>query len=239
VTFPETEHEGRIQVVGTRIVKILIFIIAIGMLLGSAKLVEPIAAQKAEIELTYLPSSEFIKTVSLGYSDLVADLYWLKAVQYYGGYRLNQNDIALFSHLVDMITDLDPQFLGAYKLGALVIKEDLGLHDEAVRLMEKGLRHNAGDYWLTFEMGFLHYLGGDDYREAEKYFRLAATYPGADERAARFAADAAAKGGNIETSISLWKALAEGSDNRYIKELAERYIASLEAKRNGKIEGDI
>ena len=87
-------------------------------------------------------------------------------------------------------------------------------------------------------MGFLHYLGGRDYLEAEKYFRVAATLPNDDgNRAARFAAEAAKKGGNIEASISLWRELADSSDNMYIRELAEKYIARLEAERQQREKG--
>lgn len=205
---------------------------ALASLVGAARMIEPVAEAKATVGIAYLPTSDFMKMASLGYRQLAADLYWFKAVQYYGGYRLDQNDIDLFSHLADLITDLDPQFTGAYRLSAIVITEDLGNFAEAKRLMEKGLRNNPEDYWLTFEMGFLHYLGGRDYAEAEKYFRLAATLPNDDgSRAARFAADAASKGGNVEASIRLWRELAESSDNKYLRELAERYIRKLEEQR--------
>ncbi len=212
--------------------RIFFFAFAVSAIVGAAMTVEPVLDGKAGIEVSYLPTSDFMIMASLGYRELAADLYWFRAVQYYGGYRLSQNDIHLFNHLAEMITDLDPHFLGAYKLSALVITEDLGNFAAAKNLMEKGLRNNPDDYWLTFEMGLLHYLEGRDYREAEKYFRVAATLPNADgNRAARFAAEAASKGGNIEASIVLWKEMAESSDNRYISELAERYIAKLEARR--------
>jgi len=210
------------------------------MIVVSARMVESVLEGKAKTEISYLPSSDFIKMASLGYRDLAADLYWFRAIQYYGGYRLSQNDIHLFNHLAEMITDLDPHFIGAYKLSALVITEDLGNFAAAKNLMEKGLRNNPNDYWLTFEMGFLHFFGGRDYKEAEKYFRVAATLPNSDgNRAARFAADAASKGGNIEASIILWKEMAENSDNRYIKELAEKYIAKLEVQRQQRNGGGV
>jgi tetratricopeptide (TPR) repeat protein len=205
---------------------------AIASIVMSAYMIDPVLECKASDNIAYLPSTEFMKVASLGYRELAADLYWFKAVQYYGGYRLSQNDIHLFNHLAEMITDLDPNFIGAYKLSAIVITEDLGNFAAARNLMEKGLRHNPDDYWLTLEMGFLYYLEGRDYREAEKYFRVAAALPNNDgNRAARFAAEAAKKGGNIEASITLWKELAESSDNMYIRELAEKYIARLEAEK--------
>ncbi len=220
--------------------RIFFFAVAISAIVGTAMMVEPVLDGKAEIEVSYLPTSDFMKMASLGYRELAADLYWFRAVQYYGGYRLNQNDIHLFNHLAEMITDLDPHFIGAYKLSALVITEDLGNFAAAKNLMDKGLKHNPYDYWLTFEMGLLHYLEGRDYSEAEKYFRVAATLPNSDgNRAARFAAEAASKGGNVEASIILWKEMAENSDNRYIRELAEKYIARLEARRQQQDRGSV
>ena len=220
--------------------RIFFFIVAISAIIGAAMMVTPILEGKARDEISYLPTSDFMKMASLGYRELAADLYWFRAVQYYGGYRLSQNDIRLFSDLAEMITDLDPHFIGAYKLSALVITEDLGNFAAAKNLMEKGLSHNPDDYWLTFEMGLLHYLEGRDYREAEKYFRVAATLPNSDgNRAARFAAEAASKGGNIDASIVLWKEMAENSDSRYIRELADRYIAKLEARRQQQDRGGV
>ena len=216
-----------------------VLLLAAALVHISARAVEPVASAKAKIKISYLPTSDFVRMVSLGYRELAADLYWFKAVQYYGGYRLEQNDLVFFTHLVDLITDLDPRFLGAYKLGAIVIAQDLDNFSEAIRLLNKGLRHNPDDYWLTFEMGFLHYMGGRDYKAAEKYFRVAATLPASDGRAARFAAEAAARGGNIEASIMLWRELAAHSDNRYLRELAEKYIRKLEARRAGRGEGSV
>ena len=220
--------------------RIFFFIMAIASIIFLANMVQPVLEGKAEDEVSYLPSSDFMKIASLGYRELAADLYWFRAIQYYGGYRLDQNDIHLFNHLAEMITDLDPNFIGAYKLSALVITEDLGNFAAARNLMEKGLRNNPDDYWLTFEMGFLYFLEGRDFKEAEKYFRVAGTLPNSDgNRAARFAAEAASKGGNIEASIVLWEEMAKNSDNKYIRELAERYIAKLEAQKVQRQRGEI
>jgi len=148
------------------IARTFFFAVAVSAIVILAVLLQPVMEGKAGNDIAYLPSSDFVKLVSLGYRELAADLYWFKAVQYYGGYRLSQNDIHFFNHLAGMITDLDPNFLGAYKLSGIVITEDLGNFAAAKSLMEKGLKYTPEDYWLTFEMGFLNYLEGRNYREA-------------------------------------------------------------------------
>ncbi len=203
---------------------------AIFILVKATDSVEYLTQEKTAMEVMYLPSTDCMKMISLGYRNLSSDLLWFKAVQYYGGYILAQNGIRLFSHLVELITDLDPNFIGAYKLSALIITEDLDQYHEGVKLLEKGVKNNPEDFWLTYELGFVHYLQGKDYKEAQKWFEIAAALPTADERAARFAAAAASKGGNYEDGIALWKELAENSENKYIRELAERYIDKLEKR---------
>ena len=131
------------------IARIFFFAVAIASIVFFANIIGPVLDGKASDDIAYLPSTEFMKVASLGYRELAADLYWFRAVQYYGGYRLSQNDIHLFNHLAEMITDLDPNFLGAYKLSAIVITEDLGNFAAAKNLMEKGLKNNPDDYWLT------------------------------------------------------------------------------------------
>jgi len=67
----------------------------------------------------YLPSGKFIEQTSLGYRELAADWVWFEAVQYYGGFALQQHDLAYFHGLIDIVTDLDPHFSFPYIFGAV------------------------------------------------------------------------------------------------------------------------
>jgi tetratricopeptide (TPR) repeat protein len=209
--------------------EIAMAVAALALLVAASHGVEGLAQKKHAIEVLYLPSGQFIEQASLGYRDLAADVLWFRMVQYYGGYRMGENDIALFAHLVDVITDLDPQFVYAYVFGALIIAQDLGQFKQGMGFLEKGVRNNPEDWWLPFELGFLNYVYARDYEQALFYFRKAANLPGAGPQAARFAAFVAAKAGYVETSIAMWEELARTSDNKYIRELAERYSAELKA----------
>ncbi len=202
---------------------------ALMLLVAASRGVEGLARKKHALEVLYLPSGQFVEQASLGYRDLAADVLWFKMVQYYGGYRMGENDIALFAHLVDVITDLDPQFTYAYVFGALVIAQDLGQFKQGIGFLEKGVRNNPQDWWLPFQLGFLNYVYARDYAQALFYFEKAARLPGAGPQAARFAAFVAAKAGHVETSIAMWEELARTSDNKYIRDLAERYIEKLRA----------
>ncbi|MDZ7860103.1 MAG: hypothetical protein U5O15_05470 [Candidatus Krumholzibacteriota bacterium] len=214
-----------------RIFRNTLFIIAAALLLvGASKSVEGLSGKNSKADIMYLPSSEAVKMLSLGYRNIVSDILWFKTVQYYGGYRMGKNSLRLFRHLADVITDLDPQFIFAYKLSAVIMAQDLGELKEGIEILRKGIENNPEEWWLAFEAGFLYYLDGSDYKESERYFRLAADMPGANERAMRFAASAAARGGDIETSINMWRRLADSSDDPFMDKLAKGYIKKLEKK---------
>lgn len=212
-----------------RFIEITLALAALILLFAASHGVEGLSRKKHRLEVLYLPSGQCIKQATLGYHDLAADILWFKMVQYYGAYRMGEHDLALFSHLVDVITDLDPQFIFAYAFGALIIAEDVGNLDHGIKFLEKGIRNNPNDWSLPFELGFLQYVYARDYARALFYFQTASKLPGAAPQAARFAAFVAARAGYVETSIALWEELARTADNKYIRELAERYIEKLKA----------
>ena len=73
-------------------------------------------------EVLYLPSGKVIKTLSLGHNGLLADIYWMRAVQYYGGKRLkNEKRFDLLAPLIGIATTLDPQLIHAYRFCAIFL----------------------------------------------------------------------------------------------------------------------
>ena len=75
-------------------------------------------------EALYWPSGKVLKALSLGHYGLIADIYWMRAVQYYGGKRLqNAKQFELLEPFIDIATTLDPQLLHAYRFGSIFLSE--------------------------------------------------------------------------------------------------------------------
>ncbi len=181
----------------------------------------------------YLPSGKFISEISLGYKQISADLVWLSAVQYYGGYRQDENDLAYFEGLINLVTTLDPHFVFAYVFGALVVSSDIGAFDNAIAILKRGMQHNPTSWKLPFEAGFLYYVSAANADLAARYFDLASRIPGAPEITKRFAAFIYSKAGHKKTSIRMWEELIETTDEPYMRELAERYVEKLRKELDG------
>ena len=114
------------------------FLLVIGLGVSTWK-AQPHVQRPYLYDHLYLPSGKFVTQASLGYRQLVADVIWFSAVQYYGGYRRDQNDLAYFEGLIDIVTDLDPNFEFPYIFGAVVLSQDLTNLDNAINLLKKGM----------------------------------------------------------------------------------------------------
>ena len=214
-----------------RIFEAAVSVLLLLALFQAGRTVEGVSQKKLELEVLYLPSGEFLEQASLGYRNLAADLLWFRTVQYYGGYSKGENDLALFSHLIDVITDLDPQFIFAYTFGALIISQDIGYPAGGVEVLQKGMWNNPENWWIPFEIGFIYYVDEKDLPNAERYFHLASRIPGADGIAKRFAAFVAQRAGHTETSIAMWEDLARTADNPAMRDLAEMYLEKLKTQQ--------
>ena len=179
-------------------------------------------------ESLYLPSGKFLDELSLGYKQVVADLVWFSTIQYYGDYRKGNHSLAYFEGLIDIVISLDPHFIFAYVFGAWVVSEDMGDFERGADILKRGMVENPGSWQLPFEIGFLNFANRVDYNLAGRYLELASRMPNAPERARRFAAFVYTRAGEKDSSIRLWEAYKEYTDNPYLKELAQRYIEKLE-----------
>lgn len=187
-------------------------------------------------QVLYIRSSEAMKRMSLSYSAVLADIYWIRALQYYGGTRLSTGgtrDYSLLYPLLDITTTLDPHFRIAYRFGAIFLAERFpggaGRLDLAVALLKKGVRNSPGHWRYLQDIGFVYYWWGDDYREAAAWFRRASEVPGAPWWMKSLAATTLAQGGDRASSRLLWESQLAAAENDWLRRDARRRLQQLDA----------
>jgi hypothetical protein len=178
-------------------------------------------------ELMYFPSGELLEVASLGYETLVADMLWLRGIQYYGEHRRTDKSYPLAEHIFSTITDLDPRFIGAYRFGAFVLGQDVGRPAAGIELIKKGMLNNPGEWQLPFDLGFMYFIMLDDSRKAAHFFNFAARQKDAPDLAKRFSAFAYRKAGKTELARALWEEIYRSSDNDVMRETAEYSMRSI------------
>jgi tetratricopeptide (TPR) repeat protein len=184
----------------------------------------------------YVRSGEALRRLSLSFSPLLADVYWVRAVQYYGGSRLSASTTRrydLLYPLLDITTSLDPRFNIAYRFGSIFLAENYpggaGRPDLAIALLEKGFRANPARWQYVQDIGFVYYWWMGDYRHAGEWFTKAADVPGAPWWLRSLAAVTLAQGGDRQSSRRLWQALRETADNDWLRNNANLRLAQLDA----------
>lgn len=219
----------------TIIVSALLLTLFAGSVLGRRQ-VEKIQGPQATLdEVLYLPSGKTVQRLSLGYSSLMADIYWTRAVQYFGSRHLAHSvQYDLLYPLLDITTDLDPQLIVAYESGSIFLSqrvpEGAGQPDKAVALVEKGIRANPTYWRFYFTLGFIHYMDRHDYKAAEQAFQKGSEMPGALPWMRVMAARMAEKGEDAETAAYLWKTIYDTTSDNMIKDNAAKHLISLRAE---------
>lgn len=184
----------------------------------------------------YVRSGEAVRRMSLSFAPLVADIYWVRAVQYYGGTRLSDSpdkNYDLLYPLLDITTTLDPRFNIAYRFGSIFLAENYpggaGRPDQAVALLQKGFRANPEKWQYLQDTGFVYYWWVGDYKEAARWFEKAAAVKGAPWWLKSLAAVTVAQGGDRRSSRLLWQSLRETADNEWLRNNAAWRLQQLDA----------
>jgi hypothetical protein len=184
-------------------------------------------------EVLYFNSPKLVKRLSLGYDGLLADIYWTRAVQYFGRHHVVHSiDYKLLAPLLEITTALDPKLIVAYQFGANFVApkppEGAGMPDKAVALVEYGIRNNPDNWKLYYELGFIYYyMEPPDYVKAAEAFERGTKVPNAHPFLRVLAAQMAQHAGEIQTSRMLWQAAYATTQDDQIRKNAVAHLRAL------------
>jgi hypothetical protein len=191
----------------------------------------------------WLQSGPVAGRLALSFDNLVADIYWIRAVVYYGSKRelstetqtaaAQAANFASLNPLLELVTSLDPHFKAAYRFGAIFLAEAYpsgpGRPDLAVALLERGIANDSGRWEYFEDIGFIYYWWLHDFQKASDWFRRAAQQPGAPTWLEPLAATTLAAGGDRQSSRFLWKNILESTDIDWLRSQATFRLQQLDA----------
>jgi tetratricopeptide (TPR) repeat protein len=181
----------------------------------------------------YVSSPKVLRRLSLGYTGLLADIYWTRAVQYFGRQHHNgAGDFRLLAPLLEITTELDPRLFPAYEFGAnfLAPKQPggAGLPGSALALMKYGIQHNPDQWRLYYNLGFLYYTELKDYAKAADAFEQGAKLPVTNPFMPVLAAQMAQHAGELDTARMLWTTTYESTKDPRIRQNAVEHLLALQ-----------
>ena len=189
----------------------------------------------------WVRSGPLARKLVLGFDNLAADVYWMRAVVYYGGKRRTTGDgstsqkanFDLLYPLLDLVTSLDPHFKVAYRFGAIFLTEEYpsgpGRPDLAIALLQRGIEQDDARWEYMEDIGFVYYWWLKDFTKAAEWFKRAGEQPGAPTWLAPLAATTLAQGGDRQSSRFLWRQILENADLDWLRKNASHRLLQLDA----------
>ena len=205
---------------------------------------------EAAADSVYISSGTAVRRLTGAYNALAADVYWVRAIQYFGATRRRLAELRRMGPepppalaptpdeytdlypLLDITTSLDPRFNMAYRFGAVFLAEPYpggpGRPDLAIKLLEKGLAERPDKWEYMQDAGFVHYWYLKDYKAAADWFRRGADLPKAPWWLRSLAATTLAQGGDRASSRLMWQAIRQSAEIDWLRRDADRRLAQLQ-----------
>jgi hypothetical protein len=185
-------------------------------------------------EVLYISSPKALKKMSLGYDGLLADIYWTRAVQYFGGkHHAGAQSFDLLAPLLEITTTLDPHLLVAYEYGANFLAPKPpnggGMPERAIELEEFGIRHNPDEWRLYYNEGFIRYMELKDYAGAAEVFARGSRVPNAHPFLAILAGKMAEHAGDQQMARMMWSTTYQTSKDDTVRANAAAHLRALQS----------
>ena len=211
-------------------------ILLVACLAGSAAVLSRIDRLRTGATLEdvlFVSSPKAVKRMSLGYDGLLADIYWTRAVQYFGGrHEARASHYRLLAPLLAITTTLDPHLDVAYEFGANFLSPQppngAGMPDQATQLVEYGIRNNPDNWKLYYELGFIYYMDTKDYERAADAFLRGSKTPNAHPFLKVMAAQMAQHAGDTQMARALWTTTYQSSQEKQIRGNAVAHLRALQ-----------
>jgi len=193
----------------------------------------------ADPDLLYFSSPSMVRSLALGYDSLLADLYWMRTIQYYG--RRDKADrrpvrYRNLAALLDITTTLDPDLIDAYRAGSIFLSEPepigAGQPGEAIRLLDKGIASHPDEWQLRFDKGMICFWFLKDFRKAGTVWLEAGRLPAAPFWMPSLAAMGLSKGGEVDAAIALWQAQYRESGRADVRSNAKNHLDSFQVAQD-------
>jgi tetratricopeptide (TPR) repeat protein len=186
---------------------------------------------KAE-SLSLLPKGELLKTVSLGYSSVIADLLWLEVVQGIGEKQATESGYQWIYHAADVVTTLDPKFEYSYQNAGIALAALGKQYELSNKILLKGIKNMPDDWQIPFYLGFNYFFYLNDTQNAAVYMSLAASLPGHSDYLPGLAARLYVEAKDPNLAIDFLKNIYQDAKDEDVKRQIEIRIREVTIERD-------
>ena len=175
-------------------------------------------------EPVYLPRAEYLRPMSLGWQNVLADVLWFRTISYFGEHYRSDHTYPWLAAMCDLVTDLDPRAEHVYRFAGAVLSWEANQTDAGIRMLEKGARQFPDSWTLEYYLGFHYFFFKNDYAQALAHLRRAMQLPGAHPEVAHLATVLAAEQYGPETTLAFLAELERNVDSPDMREVVREQM---------------
>ena len=153
-------------------------------------------------DVVFVPlNTSIMRLISPADPHLLADFLWMRTAYYFGRHALTNREYPYLLHLLDLITDLSPEWELPYFFGAVILPTEADELEDGFYLIEKGLKYHPDNWRLWFFKGFYLWKSRGDILSAAHALHTASLLPDAPVYLGRLSATFATRAGRQELAM--------------------------------------
>jgi tetratricopeptide (TPR) repeat protein len=188
-----------------------------------------------DADLTF--KSEKLAKYNIGFNGLIADWYWISALQYLGKKAVankgnySYNDLKPLKPkqlypLLDTATTLDPKFVNVYSYGAIILPSFD--EEKAIKLAEKGIANNPNEWRLFQHLAYIYWQKGD-FKKAAEIYAKGSEVEGSPPFMKQMSARLEAEGGSRDVARQIYQQMYDEATDDQTKSLAAARLLQTES----------
>lgn len=222
---------------GGRGMRVLVVLAALGTaLVGQSLLPEHVDGETGRAREERVPRPEIARLLALGFDSLLADSYWLRAVQIVGGERRAMDpNVPALTELTGITVALDPWVDHPYRFAAVWLTTTPEAVRAANRILERGIAYHPTDWRNRFYLSFNHFFYLSDAEAAARELEPAIGLPGAPAYLGRLHARLRSESGGLEVAKAYLLELARQSDDPDRRRAYELAVLEIEVEQRARV----
>jgi hypothetical protein len=183
----------------------------------------------------FVPRPEHARLWSLGFAPVLADYWWLQALQLVGGETgATHRHAPLVARLVELVTTLDPWVDHPYRFAALWLTDSPASVERANALLEKGIAYHPLEWRNPYYLGFNHYFYLEDPLRAADALERAVGLQGSPPYLGALVARLRADAGGLEVAEAFLAELARSTEDGFARAEYEKALDEIETERRAR-----
>jgi hypothetical protein len=183
----------------------------------------------------HVPVPSHARLAAVGFAPVLADYYWVQALQLVGGATGAVEEHAdTIGDVIELITTLDPWVDHPYRFAAVWLTSDVDQVRRANSLLRKGIAYHPDDWRNRFYLGYNHFFYLEENERAADVLEPAIHMDGAPGYLGAFVTRLRAEEGDLENAAYFLETLIRGTANEYVRAGYLKALDEIETERRAR-----